>query len=164
MADCSLFTTLKAVRRSAGTVAQMLDISRLYGTDEFSRVQDDAYYIWSNYSSTDPYEGGLTVLLNRKLGVDLLGQYYFINGTNGALVPKFDFTSSGPNKGNLEAFVVATRVGDIPAPVPQNIDWVELNRTSGKLANEVIRVNTKAGQPPSSVSISRSATMPHNLN
>jgi hypothetical protein len=156
-----LITTLKAVRRSAGTVAQMLDISRLYGTNEFSRVQDDAYYIWSNYSSTDPYDSGLTVLLNRKLGVDLLGQYYFINGTNDTVVPKWDFTSSGPDKGNPNAFVVATRVGDIPAPDSQNIDWVELNRTSGELANEVIRVNTKAGQPPSSVSISQSATMTH---
>jgi hypothetical protein len=122
MADCSLFTTLKAVHRSAGMVAQMLDISRLYGTDEFLQVPDNAYYIWSNYLSTDPYKGRLTVLLNCKLGIDLLGQYYFINGTDGALVPKFDFTSSGPNKGNLEAFVIATRVGDIPAPAPQNID------------------------------------------
>ena len=154
MVICSLFTTLKATRRSAGTVAQMLDISHLYGTPEFERVQEDAYNIWSNYSSTNPYERGLTVRLHRKLGIDLLGQYYFINGTNGTLSPKFDFTTSGPNKGNLDAFVVANRVGDIPAPDPQNIDWVELNRTSGKLANEVIRVNTKAGQPPSSVSIS----------
>jgi hypothetical protein len=135
---------------SSGTVAQMLDISQLYGTSEFSRVQDDAFDIWWNYSSTNPYDDGLTVLLNRELGVDLLGQYYFINGTNGTLVPKFDFTSSGPNKGNLEAFVVAARVGDIPAPIPEDIDWVELNRTSGELANEVIRVNTRAGQPPSS--------------
>jgi hypothetical protein len=152
-----------AIRRSAGTVAQMLDISPLYNKSEFSRVQEDAYNIWSNYSSTKPYERGLTDQLHSKLGVNLLGQYYFINGTNGTLSPKFDFTSSGPNKGNRNAFVVATRVGDIPAPNPQNIDWVELNRTSGNLANEIIRVNTKAGQPPSSVSISRSATMTTNL-
>ena len=164
MVVCSFFSSLKALHRSAGAVAQLLDISHLYGTDEFSQVQVDAYYIWSNCSSKDPLGHELAAQLEREFGTCLFGQHYFINGsTAGTLSPKFDFTSSGPNKGNVDAFVVATRVGDIPAPDSQNIDWVELNGTSGKLANEIIRVNTKAGQPPSSVSISRSesATRTH---
>lgn len=134
----------------------MFDMSCLYGTSEFGQIQDDAYDVWSNYSSTDPYEPGLAVQLNREFDIGVIGQYYFINGPNGTLSPKFDFTSSGPNAGNLEAFVVATKAGDIAAPSgSENIDWVLLQGVEGELAKEIYRVYTKAGQPPTSVSISQ---------
>ena len=165
MVVCSFFSSLKALHRSAGAVAQLLDISHLYGTDEFSQVQVDAYYIWSNCSSKDPLGHELTARLEREFGTCLFGQHYFINGsTAGTLSPKFDFTSSGPNKGNSEAFVVAAKAGDLPAPDSKlDVDWLRLNGTSGELATEVLRLYTKGGQPPSSVSISRSATMTHKL-
>ena len=154
---------LKALDRSAGTVAQMFDISCLYGTSEFGRIQDDAYHVWSKYWSNDPYEHELAARLHRKFDIDIIGQYYFINGPNGTLSPKFDFTSSGPDKGNPEAFVVAAKAGDIPSPSgSKDIDWVRLHGVSGELATDVFRVFTKAGQPPASVSMSWSATMTRN--
>ena len=163
MVVCSLFTILKALHRSAGTVAQMFDMSCLYGTSEFGQIQDDAYDVWSNYSSTDPYEPGLAVQLNREFDIGVIGQYYFINGPNGTLSPKFDFTTSGPNAGNPEAFVIATKAGDIPSPTgSRDIDWVRLQGLSGELATSIFRVFTKAGQPPASVSISRPTTTTHN--
>lgn len=161
MAVCSLFTMLKALHRSAGAVAQLIDISHLYGTPEFSRIQVDAYDFWSKFLNINPFESQLIDQLNGKFGF-ILGQHYFINGSTGALSPKFDFTSSGPNKGNPEAFVVAAKAGDLPAPDTQrDVDWLRLNGTSGELATEVIREDTQGGQPPSSVSILRSTTMTH---
>jgi hypothetical protein len=163
MVVSSLITTLKALHRSVGTVAQMYDISCLYGTAEFAQIQDDAYDVWSDYSSTDPYEPGLAVQLQSEFDISVIGQYYFIDGPNNTLSPKFDFTSSGPNAGNLEAFVVATKAGDIAAPSgSEDIDWVRLQGVEGELANEIYRVYTKKGQPPTSVSISQSVTMTRN--
>ncbi|KAI9466612.1 hypothetical protein BJY52DRAFT_1182167 [Lactarius psammicola] len=136
---------------SDGAVAQLFDITSLYGTPEFSRIQDDAYDIWSDCPTSDPLEHGLAVRLNRKFGIDVVGQHYFVNSSTGSLSPKFDFTSSGPTAGNPDAFVVAVRAGDIPAPTcSQDIDWLELNGVDGKLASEVFRVDTNAGKPPSS--------------
>jgi hypothetical protein len=136
---------------SVGTVAQMFDITCLYGTPEFWRIQDDAYDIWSDWPNTDPLEPGLAVQLSGEFGIDVIGQYYFIIGPTGSLSPKWDFTSSGPTAGNPDAFVVAAKVGDIPAPTgSQDIDWVELKGVDGKLASEIFRVDTHAGQPPSS--------------
>jgi hypothetical protein len=149
------FATLKGLDRAIGAKAQMLDISTLFGTAEFDRIQDDAYDFWSNYEGTNPYDYDLAVQLYLKFSIDVIGQHYFINSTNGTLSPKFDFTSSGPTAGNPEAFVVSTKIGDIEAPTGiQDVDWLELEGVSGDLAKEVLRVYTQAGQPPSSVSIS----------
>lgn len=98
--------------------------------------------------------------LIKMLGNDplVLGQHYFVgNGTNPAtggqaISPVWDFRSNG-EKGNPEAMIVASRVGDIPAPTgPQDIDWLQLKKVSGGLADQVFRVDTKSGQPPKSVS------------
>jgi hypothetical protein len=156
MVVSSLFTTLTTLNRSVGTVAQMFDTSSLYGTPEFWRIQDDAYDIWSDCPSTDPLEPGLAVRLGGEFGIDVIGQYYFIIGPTGSLSPKWDFTSSGSTAGNPDAFVVAAKVGDIPAPTgSQDIDWLELKGVEGELASEIFRVYTHAGQPPSSVSTSQ---------
>jgi hypothetical protein len=121
----------------------LFDISCLYGTAEFDKVQDDAYEIWQN---CDPYE------LHHGLKIPLVGHHYFISD-NGTLRPKFDFTSTGPTQGNPDAFVVATKAVDVPAPNRvQDVDWLELTAVSGKFADEVFRVDTKGGQPPTNVS------------
>ncbi|KAF8269273.1 hypothetical protein EI94DRAFT_1829063 [Lactarius quietus] len=135
---------------SIGAEAQMLDISTLFGTPEFDRIQDDAYDFWSNYEGTRPYDYDLAIQLYLKFSIDVIGQHYFVN-SNGALSAKFDFTSSGPTAGNPEAFVIANKIGDIKAPTGiQDVDWLELEGVSGDLAKEVFRVYTQAGQPPSS--------------
>ena len=139
--------------RSVGTVAQMFDITGLYGTPEFSQVQDGVYGAWSDYQSTDPFDNGLAIQLSSEFEIDVIGQYYFIIDATGSLVPKWDFTTSGSTAFNPDAFVVAEKVGAIPAPTgSQDIDWVQLKGVEGKLASDIFRVDTVAGQPPSSVS------------
>ncbi|KAF8273167.1 hypothetical protein EI94DRAFT_1655194 [Lactarius quietus] len=133
-----------------GSNAQMLDISTLYGTSEFNQIQVDTYDFWSKYEGTNPYDYDLAIQLYLKFNIDIVGQYYFINNANGTLSPKFDFTNSGPTAGNSEAFVIATKIGDIPAPTgSQDIDWLELDGVSGDFAKTIFRVETQAGQPPS---------------
>lgn len=69
-----------------------------------------------------------------------------------AISPVWDFTS-GAEKGNAEAFVIAAVVGDIPAPTgKEDVDWLQLKNVEGELADTVYRIDTKGGQPPMSVS------------
>ncbi|KAI9465663.1 hypothetical protein BJY52DRAFT_1241770 [Lactarius psammicola] len=128
---------------SIGAVAQLFDISTLFGEPEFSTIQDDAFGIWSSCPGTNPLEAGLAPRLS-KFGIKPLGQHVFVN-FNGALSPKFDFTQATGNPNN---FVVAAKTGDIPAPSSSDVDWLELKRVDGGLADTVFRVNTRAGKPP----------------
>jgi len=132
---------------SIGAVADLFDISCLYGTAEFAKVQDDVYDIWQK---CDPSQSNLVHELLHEFNIPLVGYHYFIND-NGTLRPEFDFTSIGPTKGNPDAFVVAAKAVDVPAPNRvQDVDWLELTAVSGKFADEVFRVDTKGGQPPTS--------------
>ncbi|KAI0315705.1 hypothetical protein OF83DRAFT_1084773 [Amylostereum chailletii] len=135
---------------SVGAVAELFDISCLSGTPEWTRIQTDAYSLWN---SSPANTSDIINLFAGKLGnFDVLGQHYFVANPagSGAPVPKFDFTSAR-FKGNADAFTVLAKSGDIAAPTGSaDVDWLMLNVTSGKLADEVFRVNTKAGQPPTS--------------
>lgn len=65
----------------------------------------------------------------------------------------WDFRAASA-KGNPNAFVLAAKVGDIPAPTgKQDIDWLQLNNVSGSLATTVYRTDTRGGQPPASVGL-----------
>ena len=137
---------------SIGAVAALFDISCLYGTEEFAKIQDDAFDIWQKCPNLDPSESNLKNELFNEFKIPLLGYHYFII-YNGTLRPDFDFTSTGANKGNQHAFVVAAKAVDVPAPNSvADIDWLELKALTGKLADAVYRVDTRGGQPPTSVS------------
>ena len=134
----------------------MLDISCLYGTAEFAAIQDDVFNFWQEYNGNDTSDANLINEFLSKFNTPLIGYHYFINDT-GTLSPKFDFTSAGPTKGNPDAFVVGTKAAGVPAPnSARDIDWIELKAVSGKVADEVFRVETRGGQPPTSVSFSSS--------
>ncbi|KAI0300025.1 hypothetical protein B0F90DRAFT_1912230 [Multifurca ochricompacta] len=138
---------------SIGAVAELFDISCLYKSSEFSKIQDDAFKILSQSPNNNPSESTLISRLHHNWGLDVLGQHYFIVNPAGGLSPKFDFTSSGSTAGNSNAFVVTAKVGDIPALTGhQDVDWLRPNGVSGKLASQVFRVFTKAGEPPASCS------------
>ena len=140
--------------RNVGTLAEMFDISCHYGRPEFATIQTDAFNDWSADASTNPFESGLVQLMKDKYNINVEGQYYFIEQDN-SLVPVWDFTHSGENAGNPNAIVVAQKVKNAPSPDgPENIDWVELKKTSGNLANQIYRVDTVKGQPPATVSSS----------
>ena len=93
--------------------------------------------------------------MKNKYNINVEGQYYFIEA-NGTLVPVWDLRSSGENAGNPNAIVLAQKVKSAPSPDgSENIDWVELKKVSGDLANLIYRVDTVKGQPPSAVSFSQ---------
>jgi hypothetical protein len=65
--------------------------------------------------------------------------------------PVWNFASAAL-AGHADAFVLAAKVGDVPAPTgPPDVDWLSLNRVDGNLAKQVFRVATVGGLPPSSV-------------
>ena len=137
----------------------MFDIACLYGTAEFTEIQVDTFDIWEKYNGLDPYEWDLIDEFFDEFDIPLVGFHYFIN-YNGTLLPKFDFTSVGPTEGNPDAFVVGTKVVDVlAADSTRDVDWLELKAVSGKFADDVFRVETIGGQPPTSVSFVRLSTL-----
>ena len=93
-------------------------------------------------------------LVKSKFNLNVEGQHYFVKQDN-SLVPVWDLRSSGENTGNPNAIVFAQKVENAPSPDgPENVDWVELKKLSGELANLVYRVDTVKGQPPTTVSSS----------
>jgi hypothetical protein len=128
----------------------LFDISCLYGTPEFSKVQDDAYALWNEAPA-----GVSTQSVIQRLNQNpfVLGQHYYVPNpvaATPAISPKWDFTSNA-DKGNSEAFVIGAKSGDLPAPTGSgDIDWLQVKNVQGDLADMLYRLNTKAGQPPSS--------------
>jgi len=144
---CSSSGTYTAI----GAVAELFDISCLYKTATFATIQDTAYCIWSIAPpSVTPQT--LISILDSIRSPTILGEHYFIPNpvTGQGISPKWDFTSHA-YAGNPNAFVVAAKAGETPAPTgAQDISWVHLNAIQGSLAQEVYRVDTRGGPPPSS--------------
>lgn len=132
-------------------MVEVFDISCLYGTPEFATVQDDAYNIWTKTPSFVTTDQMISTFGSKPL---VLGQHYFVDNPDGSstLSPVWDFTS-GAEKGNKQAFVLAAVVNELPAPTgSDDVNWVQLKKVDGDLADAVFRVDTKAGQPPAQVS------------
>ncbi|KAI0090379.1 hypothetical protein BDY19DRAFT_855119, partial [Irpex rosettiformis] len=137
---------------SAGALAEVFDISCL-SPSKYDGLTTSAYYAWQGApSSVTPQD-----IIDHLAGIgspEVLGQHYFITNPSGTgLSPKWDFTSAS-EAGHPDAFVIGARTGDIPAPTNPtiNIDWLSLSNAGGDLADQVFRVQTRGGQPPSSVS------------
>ncbi len=91
-------------------------------------------------------------LMKDRHNINVEGQHYFVL-QNGALVPVWDLRSSGENAGNPNAIVFAQKIHNVPShDGPNNVDWVELKKLSGSLANLVYLIETVGGQPPGTVS------------
>jgi hypothetical protein len=143
---------LTAYYRSTGAVAELFDISCLYGTSLFDKLPDDAIKLWSEAPSHLTISEVIKDLSYMKNPI-VLGEHYFITNpiTGTGLSPRWDFTSHA-FRGNPNAFVVGTTVGNLAAPTgSQDINWLYLTAAQGELANEVYRTDTRLGQPPASV-------------
>jgi Protein of unknown function (DUF3455) len=132
-----------------------MDMSCLFGTPEFAKIQTDTFSAWNLCPGTDPLgDTGMLSLLQAQFNITPAGQHYFVNQA-GTLEPVWDLTSSGPFSGNPGAIVFAHKVQTAASPDgPNNVALLELKKDSGELANTVYRLNTVNGQPPSSVSSS----------
>ncbi|KLO11596.1 hypothetical protein SCHPADRAFT_941911 [Schizopora paradoxa] len=132
---------------SVGALAELLDISCLFGTPVFGNLTTVAFDIF-NASPAVTTQDVINALGGDKI---VLGQHYFVTNpfTGSGVSPTFDFRAAS-KKGDPNAFVIANKTGDIPAPTgSQDIDWLELTGAIGDLAKHVFRIDTKAGQPPS---------------
>jgi len=135
---------------STGAVAELYNIACLVHTPQLATIANEAYALWSKVPGNNAAEipkclEGLNFLK--------LGAHYFITNpvTGTGLSPKWDFTSTGSNAGDENAFVVAAKAGDLPAPTgPGDVDWLSLTKVQGDLATQVFRVATVKGQPPAS--------------
>ncbi|KAI0090380.1 putative malate dehydrogenase [Irpex rosettiformis] len=136
---------------SAGAYAEIFDVSCLPTKDSYASITRLAFDVWKIApKSWTPAE--VVKTLSELHSPVVLGQHYFISNVAGtALSPKWDFTSAS-EAGHTDAFVVGAKTGDIPAPInpAENIDWLSLSGTSGDLANQIFRLETNGGQPPSS--------------
>ncbi|KAG9092172.1 hypothetical protein FS749_015951 [Ceratobasidium sp. UAMH 11750] len=97
-----------------------------------------------------------------------LGDHYFIpnpapNATG--LSPEFDFRA-GVKKGDPTGFVVVKRIASSPSPAgPTNVDFLVLQNIGGtiggSLANTVMRLDTRGGQPPASCTPNSTIAVPY---
>ena len=83
----------------------------------------------------------------------ILSQHYFIQNGSGGISPVWDFRATPKFQGVDDAVIVAKSLASMPDANPtQNIPWVHLGKVSGDIADEVYRISTVGGVPPSSVS------------
>lgn len=139
-------------RRNVGALAELFDISCV-NPSFFDSVTEIVSSVWQ----TAPADISAVELIHL-IGTPsvVLGQHYFIVNpiTGVGLSPKWDFTSAS-QIGHPDAYVVGARVGDIlsPADPTTDIDWLALTAAQGDLADQIFRVQTRGGQPPTSVSL-----------
>lgn len=124
---------------SVGAVATLFDISCLFGTAQFPKVQDDLMKLPA------PIRKGIINIASQT--PLLLGYHYFITNpvTGTGIAPKFAQAANGG-----ASFTVLTKKGGVKAADPANVDILQLSSIVGDWASTVFRVDTKAGQPPAS--------------
>jgi len=90
-----------------------------------------------------------------------LGDHFFVENAAGTgIAPFFTFVSS---QKNANAFILAAKTGDIPAPTDpkDNVDWLMLGNSQGSLAKTVFRLDTAGGQPAASCTTGQTASIPY---
>ncbi|KAF7794782.1 hypothetical protein EIP86_005924 [Pleurotus ostreatoroseus] len=135
---------------NVGALAEIFDIS-CFSPDDFDVVTDLANEVWQA-APKDITAAEVIDDLAEVHPAFVLGQHFFIpNPAGSGLSPKWDFTSAS-EAGNPNAFVVGAKTGDIPDPTDPsvNIDWLSLKPVEGELADQIYRIQTRNGQPPSS--------------
>jgi hypothetical protein len=128
---------------SAGAVATLYDVSCLVKTPFFKTLPDLAMKLGgaaqrSKISSEVGKALGATPLS--------LGEHHFALKDDGvSIAPVFDYTKSQ----GKSTFVVAAKAAGIPSPGgAANVDWLKLTKVGGNIGDVVLRLDTRAGQPP----------------
>lgn len=151
---------------SAGAVAKLFDISCLAKTGPiFASIQDVAFDAASTAKGA-ALVGKIASLIKSK--PITLGDHYFIpnpapNATG--LSPEFDFRA-GVKKGDPTGFAVVKKIASSPSPAgAANVDFLALQNIGGtiggSLANNVMRLDTKGGQPPASCTPNSTIAVPY---
>ena len=139
-----------------GAVAELIDFSCNISDANFKTIQYDIYDAWNAVPECETIQDVIASVLAENPPRNL-GQHYFVNNpvTGQGVSLKWDFTSSGENKGNSDAYVVGKGVGTLASPDDPTTDvaWLELTDVEGELADTIFRYDTVNGQPPTSVSL-----------
>lgn len=154
MVACGLSTITKMLGRSTGALANLYDISTLFGSEEFTSAPNCGLEIWSaDQGETNPFNSQLDTLINSNFGIPKLGIHQFDN-FNGTADPAFDFTES---QNNANDFMIAVKTAQVspPSDPSANVAWLALSNVSGSLSSGGYRVFTAGGEQPSSVNLSR---------
>ncbi|KAG8742677.1 hypothetical protein FRC10_001033 [Ceratobasidium sp. 414] len=151
---------------SAGAVAKLFDISCLANTGSlFANIQNMAFDAASTAKGAALVSKIESLIKSTPLA---LGDHYFIpnpavNGTG--LSPEFDFRA-GVKKGDPTGFAVVKKIANSASPAgTANVDWLALQNIGGtiggSLANNVMRLDTKSGQPPASCTPNSTIAVPY---
>ena len=109
--------------RSVGAVAELLDLSCVYGTPLFDALEIAAFALF-NADKSITVDDVISALGS---SYPVLGQHYFVTNpfTGSGVSPTFDFRAAS-REGDPNAFVIANKTGDIPAPTDsQDVDWLD---------------------------------------
>ncbi|TBU44734.1 hypothetical protein BD309DRAFT_861645 [Dichomitus squalens] len=137
---------------SIGAVAEIIDVSCIASTSEFSTIQNDLYTVWTQLV---PVSIQTVIDTFHQLNTPIiLGQHFFQPNpvTGSGLSPVWDFRSNPRFAGNGNAYVLGAVNGSIPSPTDPTDDvaWLHVVNVQGDLANEIFRYDTVGGQPPTS--------------
>jgi hypothetical protein len=133
----------------------VFDISSLFPSAEFNSIQNDLFSDWVGFEGNDPNDPNLTQITNN-FNISHIGTHYFIGNGNGSIQPVWDLRDTQGS----QAVVVAAVIEDLPQ-TPPNVDWLHLDKVSGDLADDILRIFTVGGDPPPTVSILRSVLIMH---
>jgi hypothetical protein len=131
-------------------VADILDISCLYAQKElYPIIQNEIFTSWIEAPESSTPN---TIFGDQNVPVLNLGPHYFVPNpiTGIGISPMWDYSKS---IGDPNAVVIAAKVGGIPAPDANDVDWLSLSCLQCNPATlaQIFRVETKGGTPPASV-------------
>lgn len=131
---------------SAGAVADLFDISCTAKTPAAAaNVADMSFKMWTRLGKIAE---AIAPVIGQRVAA---GKHYFTKTATG-IAPVWDSRSFGPAnlKGKANAFVLASKTGNIPAPKsPElNVDWLQLVSAEGDLGDDIYRLETRGGPAP----------------
>jgi hypothetical protein len=137
----------------------LYNITSLYHTTEFTRIQNDIYGDWNAFQGFDATNPSFVQQLESKYGFSLSGNFYYNPPVDGDMNPVVHFSNPTVPNANVVAGVTAS----IESPDgDSNVAWEMMTGVTGQLATTIFQVFTKGGggaQVEKTVSISRSATV-----
>ena len=117
-------------------------------------VQNDLFNFWNSSQAEDvTVQDLIETLPCADPPTPISNQHYFISNDAGGISPVWDFRATPKFEGVADAVIVAKVLANVSDANPtQNVSWLHLGKVSGDIADEVYRIFTVGGVPPSSVS------------
>lgn len=139
---------------SAGALAEVFDISCLVSNDGgiVSTIQNDLFNFWNSSQAGDTtIQQLIDELPSTDAASAIQSQHYFISNDAGGISPVWDFRAIPKFQGNDDAVFVGKILANVSDANPsENVSWLHLGKVSGDIADDIYRILTVGGVPPSS--------------